>query len=250
MGGGQAQKERPAPEGQGITGTRQNQRFCRMLFSGKTATLCQEGIAGSFQNCYTERKDSLWGEKRGWIPVKRRVLSLLAALVLMLGLIPTASAAQPDLVITMRYNSPWCVIGDTVTQIDETSSAVVLMAESGRTMLPIRRMIEAFGGTVEWVQETNGVRCSLNGTSVKLELDSTTALVNGEEVTMDVPMRARNNRTFVPVRFVSENLGLTVEWEGTNQIVVVANGEVDKNSLTSLPRSRSWWKRPPPRRTP
>ena len=75
------------------------------------------------------------------MPVKRRVLSLLAALVLMLGLIPAASAAQPDLVITMRYNSPWCVIGDTVTQIDETSSAVVLMAENGRTMLPIRRMI-------------------------------------------------------------------------------------------------------------
>lgn len=184
------------------------------------------------------------------MPVKRRVLSLLAALVLMLGLIPAASAAQPDLVITMRYNSPWCVIGDTVTQIDETSSAVVLMAENGRTMLPIRRMIEAFGGTVEWVQETNGVRCSLNGTSVELELDSTTALVNGEEVTMDVPMRAKNNRTFVPVRFVSENLGLTVEWEGKNQIVVVANGEVDKNNLTSLPQVQKLVEKTTPKEDP
>lgn len=184
------------------------------------------------------------------MPVKRRVLSLLAALVLMLGLIPAASAAQPDLVITMRYNSPWCVIGETVTQIDETSSAVVLMAENGRTMLPIRRMIEAFGGTVEWVQETNGVRCSLNGTSVELELDSTTALVNGKEVTMDVPMRAKNNRTFVPVRFVSENLGLTVEWEGKNQIVVVANGEVDKNDLTSLPQVQKLVKKTTPKEDP
>ena len=107
------------------------------------------------------------------MPVKRRVLSLLAALVLMLGLIPAAAAAQPDLVITMRYNSPWCVIGDAVTQIDETSSAVVLMAENGRTMLPTRRMIAAFGGTVEGGRETNGVRCSLNGTWVELDLDST-----------------------------------------------------------------------------
>lgn len=182
--------------------------------------------------------------------MKRRILSILAVLVLVLGLIPAASAAQPDLVITMRYNSPWCVIGDTVTQIDESSSAVVLMAENGRTMLPIRRMIEAFGGTVEWVPETNGVRCTLNGTSVELEYDSDVALVNGEEVTMDVPMRARNNRSFVPVRFVSENLGLTVEWEGKNQIVVVTSGDVDKNALTSLPQVQKLVEKTTPKEEP
>ena len=111
--------------------------------------------------------------------MKRRFLSLLAVLALILSLAPSALAAQPNLVVAMRYNSPWCVIGDTVTQIDPDSSAVVVMAEAGRTMLPIRRMIEAFGGTVEWVPETNGVRCSLNGISVELEYDAPTALVNG-----------------------------------------------------------------------
>ena len=81
--------------------------------------------------------------------MKRRFLSLLAVLALILSLAPSALAAQPNLVVAMRYNSPWCVIGDTVTQIDPDSSAVVVMAEAGRTMLPIRRMIEAFEG-VRW----------------------------------------------------------------------------------------------------
>ncbi|WP_140397178.1 phosphodiester glycosidase family protein [Flavonifractor sp. An82] len=182
--------------------------------------------------------------------MKRRLLSLLAVLALMVSLIPGALAAPEALVITMRLNSPWCVIGDTVTQIDSESSAVVLMSESGRTMLPIRRMIEAYGGTVEWVPETNGVRCSLNGTSVELEYDSTTALVNGEEVTMDVPMRAKNNRSFVPVRFVSENLGLYVEWEPQNQIVVVSNGQLDKNTLTALPQVQKLVEKTTPKASP
>ncbi len=182
--------------------------------------------------------------------MKRRLLSLLITLLLVVGLVPTAAAAQSDLVITMRLNSPWCVIGDTVTQIDESSSAVVLMAENGRTMLPIRRMIEAFGGSVEWVPETNGVRCSLDGISVELEYDSTVALVNGEEVLMDVPMRAKNNRSFVPVRFVSENLGLNVEWEGTNQIVVVSNGSLNQSSLTALPQVQKLVEKTKPKENP
>lgn len=182
--------------------------------------------------------------------MKRRFLSLLAVLALILSLAPSALAAQPNLVVAMRYNSPWCVIGDTVTQIDPDSSAVVVMAEAGRTMLPIRRMIEAFEGTVEWVPETNGVRCSLNGISVELEYDAPTALVNGKEVDLDVPMRAKNNRSFVPVRFVSENLGLTVEWEPQNQIVMVADGQLDKNSLTSLPQVQKLVEKTTPKESP
>ncbi len=166
--------------------------------------------------------------------MKRRLISLLTVLVLMLSLVPVVTAAQPTMVVAMRLNSPWCVIGDTATQLDESNSSVVPMMEDNRTMLPIRRIIESFGGTVEWVAETKTVRCSLNGSAVELNYDSTAALVNGQEVTMDVPMRLKNNRSFVPVRFVSEHLGLKVGWEGTNKIVVVANGDLDLTALTAL----------------
>ena len=63
------------------------------------------------------------------------------------------------------------------------------MAESGRTLVPIARILEAFGGSATWVPETNGVLCSLNGIEVELTLNTTTALVNGESVTLDVPPR-------------------------------------------------------------
>ena len=168
--------------------------------------------------------------------MKKRILTLLLSLALLASLLPAALAASPGQVVALKINSPWCVIGGETTTVDPANDQVVPVAESGRTLLPIARLLEAFGGAATWVPETNGVLCTLGGTQVELELGTTTALVNGERVTLDVPARAANNRTFVPVRFVSENLGLEVAYEPTNQIVVVANVPLDENSLTSLPQ--------------
>ena len=166
--------------------------------------------------------------------MKKRILSLLLSLALLISLAPAALAASPTQVVALKINSPWCVIGSETTTIDTANDKVVPVAESGRTLVPIARILEAFGGSATWVPETNGVLCSLNGIEVELTLNTTTALVNGESVTLDVPAKAMNSRTFVPVRFVSESLGLTVQYEPTNQIVVVADGDVDANALTSL----------------
>ena len=59
-----------------------------------------------------------------------------------------------------------------------------------------------------------------------------------------------NSRTFVPVRFVSESLGLTVQYEPTNQIVVVADGDVDASALTSLSQVKTLIEKTTPRRSP
>ena len=156
----------------------------------------------------------------------RRGAALVLCAALSLGLTGTARAQEPELVLAMRIGSPTCVIGSEVTQVDPQSAAVSPIAESGRTLVPIRRILEAFGGTVEWVAQSGEIRCALNGNTVELKLDSTAATVNGETVTLDVPARAKNNRTFVPVRFVSEELGLQVGYEPKNQIVVVADGDL------------------------
>ena len=182
--------------------------------------------------------------------MKKRLLSLLLSLALLVSLLPAALAASPTQVVALKLNSPWCVIGSETTTIDTSNSQVVPVAESGRTLLPIARVLEAFGGSATWVPETNGVLCSLNGVEVELTIGSNAALVDGQPVTMDVPARAMNNRTFVPVRFVSENLGLTVEYEPTNQIVVVADGAVDASALTSLPQVQTLIEKTTPKADP
>lgn len=57
--------------------------------------------------------------------------------------------------------------------------------------------------------------------NINNHIDDTNATVNGETATMDVPARLINDQTFVPLRFLSENLGYDVQWdESTNTAII------------------------------
>ena len=57
--------------------------------------------------------------------------------------------------------------------------------------------------------------------NINNHIDDTNATVNGEAATMDVPARLINDQTFVPLRFLSENLGYDVQWdESTNTAII------------------------------
>ncbi len=51
------------------------------------------------------------------------------------------------------------------------------------------------------------------------------ATVNGQNVIMDAPPEVKNGRTFVPIRFVSENMKATVEWEVSTRSATVIGKE-------------------------
>jgi hypothetical protein len=93
---------------------------------------------------------------------------------------------------------------------------------NGRTMVPIRSVIEAMGGTVGWDAATEKITLEANGHSVQMWLNSKDLVVDGEGKAMDVAAQSVNGRTMVPVRFAAENVGCTVEWiDSTKQIVIV-----------------------------
>lgn len=93
--------------------------------------------------------------------------------------------------------------------------------ESGRTLMPIRALVEALGAQVEWNAETRVVTIIKGETTVSLALDSTLATVNGEEVALEVAAKVVDGRTVVPARFVSEGLGLYVSWLAQHRTIVV-----------------------------
>ena len=95
-----------------------------------------------------------------------------------------------------------------------------------RTMLPARFVAENLGATVEWDGEKQLV--TITGKNEKQEdvtilitIGSDYAKVNGENVKLDSPAFVENDRTYTPIRFISENLGATVEWNETEQTVTI-----------------------------
>lgn len=90
-----------------------------------------------------------------------------------------------------------------------------------RTLVPIRAVMEKMGGTVLWHADTNTTEIKFDGNKMQLVLDSTTAFYNGEAYKLDVPPKAINNRTLMPLRFVAEKFGFDVLWEDATRTVVI-----------------------------
>ena len=109
-----------------------------------------------------------------------------------------------------------------ITKTNDVAPKVV----NDRTMLPARFIAEHLGATVEWDGEKQLV--TITGKNEKQEdvtilitIGSDYAKVNGEDVKLDSPAFVENDRTYTPIRFISENLGATVEWNETEQTVTI-----------------------------
>ena len=97
---------------------------------------------------------------------------------------------------------------------------------NGRTLVPIRIISENMGYKVEWENSQRKVTISDSKTKIEFKIGENTALVNGKRVPMDtredgngkivsVDTKAQliGSRTYVPIRFISENMGATVDWK-------------------------------------
>ena len=57
--------------------------------------------------------------------------------------------------------------------------------------------------------------------TISVSINSNIAYVNGEQKMLDVPAEITNGRTFVPVRFFGEALGMNVDWDGYTKTVII-----------------------------
>lgn len=91
----------------------------------------------------------------------------------------------------------------------------------GRTMVPVRIVSEALGAEVSWDGETKTVIASKGVTVVRIPINSMTARSYGEDIPLDVPAQIIDGRTLVPLRFISEAFGATVDWDSETRTVSI-----------------------------
>ncbi|HOO96149.1 MAG TPA: stalk domain-containing protein [Caldisericia bacterium] len=91
----------------------------------------------------------------------------------------------------------------------------------GRTLVPLRFVGEAFGAEFEWEASTKTITLTLEDTTIVLQVGSSTAVVNGNVVTLDAPPSIVNNRTMVPFRFIGEQLGCELVWDANTKTVIL-----------------------------
>ena len=109
--------------------------------------------------------------------------------------------------------------------LQEVKTDVPPQIINGRTMVPVRAITEMIGYNVIWIQEKQQVEVyepDASAPTIIMNIGKTTALYTkyeaelddtvSYEVTLDSPPILINNRTFVPLRFISEAVGYTVDY--------------------------------------
>jgi hypothetical protein len=122
--------------------------------------------------------------------------------------------------IILQLGSPTMKVNGTTKEIDPGKGTKPILLK-GRTVLPIRAVVEAMGGTVEWLGAENKVTIKLKGSTIEMWIGKTTVKVNGTAKNTDVAPQVINGRTMIPVRFVAENFGAAVNWNEQTKTVTL-----------------------------
>ncbi len=108
------------------------------------------------------------------------------------------------------------VIGSTTARVNSetvTSNAAPVILND-RTMVPIRFITETLGGTVTWNENTQEVVLTIDGREIKMTIGQTLDAYG-------VAPTIINDRTFVPVRFVADELFAMTAWDKETKTVTI-----------------------------
>ena len=90
------------------------------------------------------------------------------------------------------------------------------------TLVPARESFEKIGASVTWIKDTEQVQIVYKDMVVLMKINDNNATVNGQLFNMSIPPKLINSKTMIPVRFVSEAMGLTVNWDNNTRIINIS----------------------------
>lgn len=156
----------------------------------------------------------------------KKLAGVLAACML-LGSVGTMTVAAEDKV----------VVG-TRLQFAEGSGPVII---SDRLMLPLRAVSEALDATVYWFNDDKRIQIVRYDTVISLQINNKMmgkyAIRNGsatqeeQPVELEVAPTIHNDRTYVPIRAISEAFSAEVQWDNPNRTAVILPHEVTENKV-------------------
>jgi hypothetical protein len=117
------------------------------------------------------------------------------------------------------------------------------LERAGRVFVPLRGVFQNLGASVVYADGT--INAQGNGRAISLHVGSNQATVNGQPETLDVAPFIVGASTYVPLRFVSEALGATVNYDASNRIVALVNAPPQQAAQQQ--QQQQQYAQPPPR---
>ncbi len=139
----------------------------------------------------------------------KRIITLFLTFILMCGTTLVCTANSGQVRVTVDGNE--IVFPDAQPYIDARE----------RTLVPIRFVSEAMGAEVSWDNDTRTVGIVKDRDEVSYTIGEFRAYLNGQLMSFDSYGIIKEDRTMVPLRFISELLACRVEWDESTETVAI-----------------------------
>jgi len=111
-------------------------------------------------------------------------------------------------------------------------SDVAPTIRDGRTLIPMRALLEAMDAEVSWDEASaTATVIADTGMEIKITENQKTVYVDGAAVELDVPAMIIDGRFVIPVRFVAETIGAEVAWDEFSQRVIITLDRPNQDAL-------------------
>lgn len=131
-------------------------------------------------------------------------------------------ALSNALVVVKRDSYPRIELNGTEIMFPD---AKPFIDDGKRTLVPVRFLVNELGATIDWDANTRTVTVTRGNNEIKLTAGLNRALVNGVTRMLDTKAQIIDNRTFVPLRFITETFGAQVGFDAGRKMVLI-NAEV------------------------
>ena len=130
--------------------------------------------------------------------------------------------------VVLQIDNPIMAVNGVEKPVDEGYDTKPVIVD-GRTLLPVRAVIEEFGGNVNWNSDTKKVTLTHNENEIVLTINSIQASINDAVQNLDTAPVIINNKTMLPIRFIAESFGFDVEWNENNKTITITNSDEIEN---------------------
>lgn len=155
---------------------------------------------------------------------------------LLLALTTFSVSARADMILEYdggqhNYQGPVCSLIVNGKVVKTPLEPIIF---NDRALVPVREVFEAMGAEVQYINNTKEINITMGASYISMKIGSEFVQINGNKKTfpdnvkpMLIGKVGENAKTMVPVRFVSENLGMNVLYVPKTQEIRINNPAID-----------------------
>lgn len=146
----------------------------------------------------------------------KKIIAMVLSLTMIFG-VGSIVYGEYNEEVGIRINGLPLVMDD----LDQNAQLNALIIE-GRTMAPLRPIFDKFGLELKWNNSDSSISTTTpDGKTLWMQIDNPIAKLDGKDYQMDIGPKVLVERTYIPVKYLFDFIGLEYSWDGDNNVVNV-----------------------------